>query len=119
MIKKIVAYRLSIVILLLYLANCTQHTKVWNALWSNPEMLKSSFENDTEFLADAYFYELGELFEQVRTENDKWYLFEGSQKIAPTAVIHKMMEDLEGKPSALTSQHENFNRFFAVFDKNI
>jgi hypothetical protein len=116
-VKKIVVISLSIIIIL-FSASCTEHMTVWNALLKNPEILEGSFESKTEFLSDEYFYELGELFELVKIGNDKWYVFDGSKKIAAKAVINKMMEDLESNPSALTN-HENFNRFFETFDENI
>jgi len=110
-VKKIVAISLSIVIFILFSASCIDH--IWN-----PEILEGSFDSKTVFLSDEYFYELGELFEQVKIENDKWYIFDGSKKIAAKVVINKMIVDVESKPFAL-SNHDNFNRFFETFDKNI
>ena len=112
MVKKIVAVSLSIVFIILFFAYCAEHIS------ESSVEISGTGESKTEFLSDKYFDELDELFEQVKTENDKWYLFGASKKIAAKAVINQMMDDLEKKPDALKN-HENFNRFFEVFDRNI
>jgi hypothetical protein len=113
MVKKIISFALSIVVIILSLA-----------LLKNPEILENSekvFENvdsEYEFLSNEYFDELDELFKKVKVDNDKWYIFDGSKKIAAKIVINQMMYDLEKKPNDL-SNHDNFTRFLDTFDKNI
>jgi len=101
------------IIIILFLISYNEHKSVWN-----PELLENTIEQKTEFLSDEYFYNLGELFEQVKNKNDEWYVFDGSKKTAAKAVITKMMRDLESNPGAL-SDHENFNEFFETFDEHI
>lgn len=112
MIRKKVAICLGIIIILLSI-RYNQHNIVWNS-----ELYESRYEDSTEFLSDEYFDRLDELFEQVRLENDKWYVFDGSKQIAARIVIAKMMKDLENNPVTLEN-HDNFNRYFEMFDKSI
>lgn len=112
MVKKIVAFSLSIVFIILFLAYYTEH------ILENSVEITGMGESKTKFLSDDYFNELSERFEQVKSKNDKWYVFDDSKEIAAKTVISQMMYDLEKKPNALIN-HENFNRFFETFDKNI
>ncbi|XEC96616.1 hypothetical protein AB6A23_08770 [Paenibacillus tarimensis] len=109
--KKTAIYLSMIIVLLLIIYN--EYKTVWIS-----ELFESRIEDNKVFLSDDYFYELDEIFEQVKLENEKWYIFEGSNKIAAKVVITKMMMDLESNPTALQN-HENFHRYFETFDKNI
>ena len=113
MVKKIVIVSLSILFIILFIE-----------LQRNAQILESSIEvalrleSKAEFLSEEYFDELDEEFERVKTENDKWYVFDGATRIAAKAVINQMMYDLENAPKVLTI-HKNFDRFFETFDSNI
>lgn len=111
MIKKIITFAISIVFIILLIT-----------VLRNPEISERSVHVtgrvESKFLSNDYFDGLDELFEKVKIENDKWYVFDSSKKIAAEAVINKMIDDLERKPQALRN-HENFIRFFETFDKNI
>lgn len=88
----------------------------------NPQVLESSLavigKVESEFLSDEYFEDLNVLFETAKLQNDKWYILDGSKKIAAEAVVNQMMDDLEKKPKVL-EKHKNFNRFFETFDRYI
>lgn len=100
-----------ILILVLFLSiNLAENRTVWNADIEHPMT--------SEFLSDAYFFELEELFETVKNQHDQWFVFDGSEKAAAQAVISRMMHDLEHHPEALTG-HPNFNRYFETFDEHI
>ncbi|TVX94716.1 hypothetical protein FPZ44_12470 [Paenibacillus agilis] len=77
-----------------------------------------SVSSGSDFLSKAYFEELEALYKQIKMKNDRWYVFDGSSQIAATAVITRMISDLENDPDALIN-HESFNQYFIVFDKNI
>lgn len=112
LIKKKTVISTSIVIILLIICS-NEYRSVWNQ-----ELIESRDEDNEEFLSNKYFDELNELYKQVKLENEKWYVFEGSKKIAANAVITKMMKDLENNPTVLIN-HENNNLYFETFDKNI
>jgi hypothetical protein len=101
------------IVIILFSISYNEYKTVWN-----PELIESRNEDNTGFLSDEYFNELNELFEQVKLENDKWYVFDSSKKIAAKIVIIKMMKDLESNPIVLKN-HENFNHYFETFDKYI
>ena len=113
MVKKIFAFAFGIVFVILYL-NLLKDTEGLE----NSEKIIRKARSKTEFLSNEYFNELGELFKEVKIENDKWYVFDSSTKIAAKAVINQMMDDLEENPRALPD-HENFNLFFDIFDEHI
>lgn len=112
MIKKKVAIYTGIVIILLLI--CINGYRTIR----NQELFESRNGDNVEFLSNTYFYELDDLYERVKSENEKWYIFDGSNRVAAKAVITKMMKDLKSNPSILKN-HENDNLYFETFDKNI
>lgn len=112
MVKKKIAIW-TCIIMILILIGCKEYKTIWN-----PELFESRNEVNTQFLSNEYFYELDELYEQVKLDNEKWYRLDGSKKISAKAVITKMMQDLNKDPVALID-HENDNLYFMTFDKNI
>lgn len=112
MMKKYIVFSLGIVfIILIFAFSANQSIELSNSI-------EVSGIVKAEFLSNDYFDEIEELFDRVKTSNDKWYVLDGSKKIAAKAVVNQMMDDLESNPSALTD-HENFIRFFDTFDRNI
>lgn len=109
--KKTIICTGMIIILLLICTN--EYRTVWNQEW-----IEIRNDENEEFLSNKYFDELNELYKQVKLANEKWYVFEGSRKIAAKAVITKMMKDLENNPTVLIN-HDNNNLYFETFDKNI
>lgn len=109
--KKIAVYSGIVIILILIFTN--EYMKIRSI-----ELLQRSNEDTLQFLSNEYFNDLDELFEQVKLENEKWYIFDGSSRIAAKAVISKMMKDLENNPTALM-KHENKKLYFDTFNKNI
>lgn len=47
-----------------------------------------------DFLSEAYFSELSEQYDQIRSDYRKWYLFDTSNAIASHAILTQMMHDL-------------------------
>lgn len=111
MFKKISFISLCIVLIILIFAFSNKQT-------SELSSIEVSGIIKAEFLSNDYFDELEKLFDQIKSSNDKWYVFDGSKKIAAEAVVNQMMDDLESNPSALIN-HENYIRFFETFDSNI
>ncbi len=123
MVKKMVGFSLIIFFIVLFLGCYADETSYWRngtgiVSTENGNRPKVDSPVSSEFLSDKYFKELNKLFQQVKMENEKWYVFDDSEEIAATAVINQMMDDLEKKPDALTN-HENFYQFFETFDENI
>ncbi len=112
MIKKIIFSSLSIILIILFFVYFMQHIS------KNSAEVIVTGKSEAEFLSDAYFADLDKLFREVKIKNDKWYIFDGSKKVAAEAVIHQMMSDLEKNPDALVN-HKNFNQFFETFDQNV
>lgn len=112
MLKKISVISFGIVLVIVIFAFSTNHsTELSNSI-------EVSGDIKADFLSNEYFDELDELFDRVKSMNEKWYVFDGSKKIAAEVVVNQMMDDLESNPNTLIN-HENFNRFFETFDLNI
>lgn len=112
MIKKKTVFFTGILIIIILICK-NEYRTIWNQ-----ELFEGRNEDNTEFLSNNYFYELDALYKQVKLENEKWYIFDDSKKIAAKTVITKMMKDLENNPNVLI-KHENYNLYFETFDKNI
>lgn len=73
---------------------------------------------EADFLSEAYFSELLEQYDLVRSENRKWYIFDTSKSIASHAILTRMMHDLVGNRDLLNG-HKQFNLFFETFDQHV
>ncbi|MEF2247869.1 hypothetical protein [Paenibacillus sp. IITD108] len=71
-----------------------------------------------DFLTEAYFSELSAQHKQIRSEYQKWYVFDHSKAIAAHAILTRMMHDLESNPEILHG-HKQFDLFFDTFDRNV
>lgn len=110
--KRITAVCIGLVITIL-LVGCHHYKTMSNQAW-----LENLDKGHTEFLSEPYFHELDNIYKRVKWENEKWYVFDGSSKIAAKTVINKMMKDLKNNPDALF-HHKNYDRYFETFDHNI
>lgn len=70
------------------------------------------------FLTEAYFSELLDQYEEVRSERRKWYILDHSKAIAAHAIIMRMIHDLQSHPEALYGHH-HFDLFFETFDRHV
>jgi len=109
--KKTVIYIVVVIMLLLIINN--EYRTVWS-----PQLSELRIDGNTPFLSNQYFYELDELYERVRLDNEKWYVIDGAKRAAAQVVIDKMMNDLGDNLTELFD-HENNILFFETFDKNI
>lgn len=113
--RKILAWGLSIILIILVSVFVTDQIQILK--YKSVEVV-GTIRSDSEFLSKEYFDELDALYKQVKMKNDKWYVIDGSNRIAANAVITRMVSDLENNPDALMN-HESFNQYFIVFDENI
>ncbi len=72
----------------------------------------------TVFLSEAYFSELSEQYEQIRSKHQKWYIFDTSKAIASHAILMHMMNDLVENQELLNG-HKQFDLFFETFDQHV
>lgn len=75
-------------------------------------------EISANFLTLEYFAEIQEEYNQIRSENQRWYLLSYAKAIASHAIIKKMMLDLLDNESLLY-ENEQFNMFFSTFDYHV
>ena len=71
-----------------------------------------------DFLSEAYFSELSEQYDQIRSEHRKWYIFDTSKAIASHAILTHMMHDLVENQKLLNG-HKQFDLFFETFDQHV
>ncbi len=117
MAKRAMFFSLSVIFIIMILAYFMGHVpESKTSLDGNAAA--TTDKGEIEFLSDEYFNDLSGLFKRTKVENDKWYFFDGAEKIAAKAVINKIMNDLEKEPNALVN-HKNFNLFFDTIDQNI
>ncbi len=72
----------------------------------------------SDFLSEAYFSELSEQYDLIRSEHRKWYRFDTSKAIASHAILTQMMDDLVGNQKHFNG-HKQFNLFFETFDHHV
>ncbi|MCR8845637.1 hypothetical protein NQ117_18290 [Paenibacillus sp. SC116] len=113
--RKILSYGLSIIFITLISLFVSEQIQILN--YKSVELIATDV-SESDFLSREYFEELNSLYKRIKMKNDKWYVFDGSSHIAATAVITRMISDLENAPDTLIN-HENFHQYFIVFDKNI
>ncbi|RHW38189.1 hypothetical protein D1B31_15370 [Neobacillus notoginsengisoli] len=71
-----------------------------------------------DFLSEAYFSELSEQYDQIRSDHRKWYVFDTSKAIASHAILTHMMHDL-AENQKLLKGHKHFDLFFETFDQHV
>ncbi len=76
------------------------------------------FGIEADFLSEAYFSELSDQYDQIRSEHRKWYVFDTSKAIASHAILTHMMDDLL-KNQELLNGHKQFDLFFETFDQHV
>lgn len=73
---------------------------------------------ESDFLSEAYFSELSEQYDLIRSEHRKWYRFDTSKAIASHAILTQLMLDFEGNQKVLNG-HKQFDVFFETFDQHV
>ncbi|WP_010281024.1 hypothetical protein [Bacillus timonensis] len=73
---------------------------------------------ESDFLSEAYFTELSEQYDQIRSDYRKWYIFDTSKAIASHAILTGMMDDLVENRELLKG-HKQFDLFFETFDQHV
>lgn len=73
---------------------------------------------NADFLSEAYFNELSEQYDQIRSEHRKWYLIDSSKATASHAILTHMMDDLMENQELLNG-HKQFDMFFETFDQHV
>jgi hypothetical protein len=75
MVKRIVAFTLLIITIILFLACYAEDTLLLRNEDCSVEVTEYMGKSAPQFLSDEYFYELDELFEQLNKENGHWNVF--------------------------------------------
>lgn len=90
----------------------------YQRLEANFEYPVEHVEIRADFLTEAYFTELSEQYDHIRSQHRKWYRFDRSNSIAAHAILTRMMNDLMENDKLLDG-HPLFNLFFDTFDRYV